>query len=76
MTKLDISTLTHDFVKDLDTRLKPAWLRDDYLCMRDYALMKDVNGKIDGELFNYLDKLADVKEEMRAQGYVFTVDQL
>lgn len=76
MSKLDKSTLTHEFVKNLDENVKPAWLRDDYLCMRDYALMKDMNGKVEQELFDYLDKLAEVKEEMREAGYTFIIDTL
>lgn len=76
MSKLDKSTLTHEFVKNLDQNVKPVWLRDDYLCMRDYALMKDKDGKVEQELFDYLDKLAEVKEEMREAGYTFIIDTL
>lgn len=76
MSKLDVSTLTHEFVKNLDENVKPVWLRDDYLCMRDYALMKDMHGNIEQDLFKYLDKLAEVKEEMRAEGYTFIIDTL
>lgn len=54
--------ITPEFLKENDGKI--VWLRDDYLCMRNIAGA--------GELLDFLDHVAAVKEQVRASGFQFT----
>lgn len=72
--KIDIDNLesiTPDFVKQLDAyKFPPVWLQDDYLSMRSMAFCGNK------PLYFYLDKLQEVKDNLREEGYVFNCDIL
>lgn len=49
----------------------PIWLRDDYLCMRGICYSSNRS------MYNWLDRLADMKEVVKlAQEYEFRVDKM
>lgn len=59
--QLDITAVTESFLTEADGKV--VWVRDDYLCMR------GISG--DAKLLRFLDQVADLKEHVRAKGYVF-----
>ena len=56
--------LTRDLLKDVDGKL--AWITDSYLSMRGICKNEDP------ELYLYLEKAAELKSQMRKEGYKFT----
>lgn len=73
--KIDFNNLdqiTVDYVLELDShKFPPVWLRDDYLSMRGMCFTSD------RAMYNWLDRLADMKWVVRiTEGYEFRVDKL
>lgn len=70
--KIDMSNLdsvTYEFLKFMDSEgYRPAWLTWSYLSMRDMAFYSD------RKLYDYLERVAEVKEQMIKDGYSFHVD--
>lgn len=60
----DKSVITADFLREFDGQV--AWLRDDYLSMH------SVSGSSDPKLVQFLDHVAKVKAQAKADGYAFT----
>lgn len=63
---LTIEDITEDFLKK-NNHANCVWLRDDWLSMRGMAADEP-------EKMAIYDKIADLKEKMRANGYVFVGD--
>lgn len=64
--------ITVDWILYLDAMKRPpVWLGDDYLSMRGMAFCGD------RPMYNWLDRLADMKEAIRiVDGYKFNVDKI
>lgn len=59
------------FLTELDSLTNPpVWLRDDYLSMRGMAFCGD------RKLYDYLERVAWVKECMYESGYEFNCDKI
>lgn len=70
--KIDMSNLDSVdvvFIKELDNLPNPpVWIRDDYLSMRGIVFYSD------RKLYDYLERIAWVKECMYESGYAFNCD--
>lgn len=64
--------ITVEYLLDLDAfPYPPVWLRDDYLSMRGMAFYSD------RPMYNWLDRLADMKQAVRIiENYDFNVDKI
>lgn len=60
---LDPSVVTVELLKDLDGKV--AWIRDDYLSMR------GICGGDNPKLARFLDRVAEVKAQAKAEGHHF-----
>lgn len=63
MITLDKSLITHDFLKENDGKL--VWIRDDYLSMKGIVYYTN------RELYDFLEHVELVKEEVKQSGYKF-----
>jgi len=61
--QITIENITPEFVKKYDGKL--VWLRDDYLSMRGVCYHDD------RQTYDLLEHVANVKEELRKQGWKF-----
>lgn len=64
--------ITVEYVLELDAyKHPPVWLREDYLSMRGICYGSD------RPMYNWLDRLADIKQAIRIiEDYDFNVDKL
>ena len=63
MTLPSKETITHDFLKENDGKL--VWIRDDYLSMRGVVYY------FDRPLYDFLEHVDKVKEDVKQSGYEF-----
>lgn len=68
----NIDQITIEYVLELDSYTHPpVWLREDYLSMRGMAFCSD------RAMYNWLDRLADIKQAIRiTKDYDFNVDRI
>ena len=59
--KITQGDITKDFLTKYDGEI--AWIRDDYLCLIGYS--------DDDEVTKILEKVIELKSEMRKEGYIF-----
>lgn len=62
---MEITDITKEFLKEKDS-LNTVWLSDSWLCMRGIESDKDKRA--------LYDKIAEVKETLRLEGYSFKAD--
>lgn len=73
--KFDLTKLDHQMMKDIDNLEDTAgnkgvvWMRDDYLSMRGMAFCGD------RRTYDLLEITADLKEQLRSEGYEFNCDK-
>lgn len=65
----NLDSITPEFLKLMDSEgYRPAWITWSYLSMRGMAFSSD------RKLYDYLERVEEVKEQMIKDGYSFYVD--
>lgn len=65
----NLDSVTPEFLKLMDSEgYRPAWLTWSYLSMRGMAFYSN------RKLYDYLERVAEVKEQMIKDGYSFHID--
>lgn len=67
----DLTKMDREMLLELDSRpFPPIWICDDYLSMRGMAFCTD------RPLYDFLEKIDKLKEEIEAEGYEFNCDKI